>query len=160
MDRVQKDFDRHHYEVCYVRNLEMLSDDELRLVMRDKVQPVSPAAACGSLLRIAHSDSAMAVMFEVNGAAGQGVDHFSVEIDNGVESVGFGSDSHIYFRHIAVESARYYSHSEPQRRWYVVVMLLSAMGLQHNSQGVNMVVTMPHLVVEDAVVCHCEIDLV
>ena len=64
---------RKHIEARFIRKIEQLRDDEIRLVMRDRLEshpidcvnwsefPYAPRVS----FRIAHSDDALAIMFEV-----------------------------------------------------------------------------------------------
>ena len=64
---------RKHIEARFIRKIEQLHDDEIRLVMRDRLEsnpidcvnwsefPYAPRVS----FRIAHSDDALAIMFEV-----------------------------------------------------------------------------------------------
>lgn len=176
MNTAKNKHNRFHYEVCFVRNLECLHDDELRLVVRDKVVPLGPQSeeqgvVCNdALLRIAHSDMAFMAMFEVDcgGFEDEWVEPdaeayaetFSLEIDNGEREIELGSDANIYFKGVDRKDIRYFSFQSGHKRWYVIVVPLAAMGLKNNARGVQMVVTMPHRAIEDAVVWPCEIDFV
>ena len=176
MNATKNKHNRYHYEVCFVRNLECLHDDELRLVLRDKVMPLGPQSeeegvVCDdALLRIAHSDTAFTAMFEVccGDFDGESIEPdaeayaetFSLEIDNGEREIELGSDAHIYFKGVERKEIRYFSFQSGHKRWYVIVVPLTAMGLKSNARGVQMVVTMPHRAIEDAVVWPCEIDFV
>ena len=65
--------ERRHIEARFIRKIEQLRDDEIRLVMRDRLEsnpidcvnwsdyPYAPRVS----FRIAHSDDALAIMFEV-----------------------------------------------------------------------------------------------
>ena len=64
---------RKHIEARFIRKIEQLRDDEIRLVMRDRLEsnpidcvnwsafPYAPRVS----FRIAHSDDALALLFEV-----------------------------------------------------------------------------------------------
>lgn len=62
-----------HIEAPFIRNVESLRDDEVRLVMRDKLEPHPVACVNWSdypyapkvSVRVAHSDDALALLFEV-----------------------------------------------------------------------------------------------
>ena len=62
-----------HLEALFIRNIESLRNDEVRLVMRDRLEPIPvdcvnweayPYAPRVSV-RVAHSDAALALLFEV-----------------------------------------------------------------------------------------------
>jgi hypothetical protein len=62
-----------HIEAPFIRNIETLRDNEVRLVMRDRLEPHPIACVNWSdypyaprvSLRIAHSDDALALLFEI-----------------------------------------------------------------------------------------------
>ena len=99
MERKEKKLNRKQlFEICFVRQLELLHNDQLRLVMRDKIAPLmvggddSLQRAAFAAVRVAHSDEALAVMFEVEAAHSVGTMKASFQMQEKCFSVEISSD--------------------------------------------------------------------
>lgn len=158
--QVQDDSGRKHIEVCFVRNLETLHEDNLRLVLRDKIAPMSAGVGCGlSQVRVAHSDDALAVMFDVV-ADDEASVGFAFAVCHKKATFEVGCDGHIYIKGVDTSAVEYFSRYDEGRRWYVVVVALRRAGLECDTKGVAMDITLPHTAEQEIVALHLVADLV
>lgn len=146
MDHNEKKKNRRtQTEVCFVRNLELLHDDDLRLVMRDKLEPLvfggeeSMQSNAFAVLRLAHSDDAFAVMFEVEASHCVGTMGFTLKPDGGVCSVEISSDGEkLWMTGLSEPQAvHHFGNADEKRWWHIVVIPLAAMNLSHNATALE-----------------------
>lgn len=149
---------RRHHEVCFVRNLESLHEDDLRLVLRDKIAPVSGGDAL-SQVRVAHSDEALAVMFSLMADEHQAVG-FACSIKAEEADFEVGCDGHIYIKGVDATAVEYFSRYDNGKRWYVVVVELRRAGLANNAKAVELDIILPHTAEQESATLHLVADLV
>lgn len=146
MDRNEKKKNRRtETEVCFVRILELLHDDDLRLVMRDKLEPLVFGGEnmlqnnAFAVLRLAHSDDALAVMFEVEAAHCVGTMGFTLKPNGGVCSVEISSDGEkIWTMGISEpKEVHHFGKADEKSWWHVIVMPLAAINLSHNTTALE-----------------------
>lgn len=158
--KVNENSRRKHIEVCFVRNLETLHEDDLRLVLRDKIAPVSETDAEGlSQVRVAHSDDALAVMFDVAVSEERSVG-FAFSVRGASADVEVGCDDHIYIKGVDTTAVEYFSRYDEGRRWYVIVVGLRRAGLDSGARAVEMDITLPHTAEQEAPMLRLTADLV
>lgn len=152
---------RKHIEICFVRNLESLHDDDLRLVIRDKIEPMPNKSGKSSLsqVRIAHSDESLAIMFNIEAEKDMEA-RFAFEAQNNERTIEVGSDANIYIKGVEGSAVNYFSCHDSGQRWYVMVISLAKAGIANSARGVLLDITLPHTAAEEASTLHLKADLV
>lgn len=143
--KAKKSCHRAQTEVCFVRNLELLHNDQLRLVMRDKIAPLmvggddSLQRAAFAAVRVAHSDEALAVMFEVEAAHSVGTMKASFQMQEKCFSVEISSDGEkMWLTGVSDQAAVRHFGSADAKRWqHIVVIPFAIIDLCNNAKGVE-----------------------
>lgn len=143
--KAKKSCHRAQTEVCFVRNLELLHDDELRLVMRDKLAPLvvgggdSLTGDAYAVVRLAHSDEALAVMFEVEATDCVGTMTFALRWSAGECQVELRSDGEqAWCEGVSDKCAlRHFGAADNKHWWRVAVLPLAAIALPNNTAGIE-----------------------
>ena len=143
--KVEKQSHRTQTEVRFVRNLELLHDDELRLVMRDKLAPLmvggddSLLSNAFASVRLGHSDEALAVMFEVEAAHSAGTMSAVFKVQDKTCSVELSSDGQkIWTEGISEEQeVRHFGLADSKRWIHLIVIPFANIDLCNNSKAVE-----------------------
>lgn len=176
MERKEKKHNhRPQIEVCFVRNLELLHDDELRLVMRDKLAPLvvggddSLQSDAFAAVRLAHSDEALAVMFEVEATHCVGTMSFALKWAEGECGVELSSDGEqAWMSGVSDQGAlHHFGAADDSRWWHVAVLPLATINMCNNTTGVDADFAVSAVDSSDAeshtygdLTLHCSADLV
>lgn len=146
MERTEKRRNqRTQTEVCFVRKLELLTQNQLRLVMRDKIAPLAVGGeeslqrAAYAMVRMAHSDEALAVMFDVEVGHSVGTMSFTLKTADGKCSVELSSDGQRAWVSGASEELelKHKGAADDKLWWHLVVLPLKGIALSNNASGVE-----------------------